>query len=74
MGRPRSIDIKIILEEIQKYHLENPNYKIKIPELTEYLQKNGIKVEEYTIRRYKEARKLIDELNSKKTIHMMLNS
>ena len=49
MGRPRSIDIKIILEEIQKYHLENPNYKIKIPELTEYLQKNGIKVEEYTI-------------------------
>ena len=66
MGRPRSIDIKIILEEIQKYHLENPNYKIKIPELTEYLQKNGIKVEEYTIRRYKEARKLIDELNSKK--------
>lgn len=66
MARPKKIETEVLLEEVQKYHLQNPNYKIKFPELGAYLRKKGYSIGDYTLRRDAQIKKLVSEINSTK--------
>ena len=69
MGRKRTIDdakLLILIDEFFRTECMQGSKKIKLPRLTEYIQKNGFpsfRVE--TLRRNKIARERIDELNQK---------
>lgn len=69
MGRKRTIDdakLLILIDEFFRTECMQGSKKIKLPRLTEYIQKNGFpsfRVE--TLRRNKIARERIDELNQR---------
>lgn len=69
MGRKRTIDdakLLILIDDFFRTECMQGSKKIKLPRLTEYIQKNGFpsfRVE--TLRRNKIARERIDELNQK---------
>lgn len=65
MGRSKTLEDKEIIRLIDEYYIEHgeKGYMLKIPEIGEYIRKNGYPdYPDYTLRRCKAARKHIEKL------------
>ena len=64
MSRKKSIETEELIRLFEEYRIENGGEKVSIPKFCRYLNNKGIDVKEYTLRRYKEFRKYMDDANS----------
>lgn len=65
MARPKKMEESKMEELVIQYSLQKPNIEITFPDLALYFQSNGYDVEVFWIRRQKNIRKLVEEINAK---------
>lgn len=64
MARAKSMETEDIIKCLQEYRFENPQIKIKIPELANYLRSKGYDIKDYTLRRNTEFREYLKAINN----------
>ena len=69
MGRKSKVETSIILEYIDRYRSEYPDIKIKFTDLSRYMKKDGIDVEDRIIRRNQEISDYVKTLNNSEPQH-----
>ena len=67
MARPNKYTNEVLINFVNMYKLQNPNIKIKLTDLTMFMNENGLKIKTYILQRpqYQETKNYIDNLNEK---------
>lgn len=74
MGRNKKVNPSLLVELLEKYHLEFPNKKIKYAAFGRYVRSKGIAIEDYLLRRYPEITELVEMINSEDSPSQMVAS